>query len=422
MELTHAANTTSNSTSNATMVQLSSDPDFHFELLRDLSAASYGGGDIAEVLVAAQNIEPGNFESYYAAFNTLANQVHTAAKAIDILKNPSAASDAFFRASTYFRSADFFLHGNASDPRIDSLWAEQIDAFDSAIALLPVPGQRVTIKAQTFDIPALWFKASASTEPRPTVIIGGGYDGGQEELYHQMGVAALARGWNVITYEGPGQASPRRYQDLGFILEWEKVVTPVVDYLHTLPEVDTSAIALVGLSFGGLLAPRVSAFEPRLVATLALDGLYEFGPLFLQKFPAALTTVFQTGNASAFDSAVDAYREKAAAANTATQFRWFVDQGTWAFDTQSPFDWMTQLQNYTLDGVVDKIPGPIFVADSASDTFFTGQGAVLASKLGNKSTYHKFDLATGVGHAGVGGYHTQNQVAYDWLQGILNKA
>ncbi|KAK5266248.1 hypothetical protein LTR96_008643 [Exophiala xenobiotica] len=366
------------------MVQLSSDPDFHFELLRDLSAASYGGGDIAEVLVAAQSIEPGNFESYYAAFNTLANQVHTAAKAIDILKNPSAASDAFFRASTYFRSADFFLHGNASDPRIDSLWAEQIDAFDSAIALLPVPGQRVTIKAQTFDIPALWFKASASTEPRPTVIIGGGYDGGQEELYHQMGVAALARGWNVITYEGPGQASPRRYQDLGFILEWEKVVTPVVDYLHTLPEVDTSAIAL--------------------------------------KFPAALTTVFQTGNASAFDSAVDAYREKAAAANTATQFRWFVDQGTWAFDTQSPFDWMTQLQNYTLDGVVDKIPGPIFVADSASDTFFTGQGAVLASKLGNKSTYYEFDLATGVGHAGVGGYHTQNQVAYDWLQGILNKA
>jgi pimeloyl-ACP methyl ester carboxylesterase len=404
------------------MVQLSPDPDFHFEILRDLSAASYSGGDIAEVLTAANRIVPGNFGSYSNAFNILANQVYATANAIDILKNPSAASDAFFRASTYFRSADFFLHGNASDPRIYSFWAQQIDAFDSAIALLPVPGKRVTIGAENFSIPTIYFKAAGPTTPRPTVIIGGGYDGGQEETYHQMGIAALARGWNVILYEGPGQASPRRYQNLGFILEYEKVVTPIVDHLFTLPEVDTSAIALVGLSFGGLLAPRVSAFEPRLVATLALDGLHKFGPLFLEAFPPPLAAIFKTGNATNFDNAVNAARLNAAASNNGTQFRWFVDQGTWAFDTASPFDWMMQLQRYTLDtdGVIDKIPGPIFVADSATDTFFTGQGALLASKLGNKSTYYEFDVASGVGHAGVGGYHMQNQVAYDWLQTILD--
>jgi dienelactone hydrolase len=209
---------------------------------------------------------------------------------------------------------------------------------------------------------------------------------------------------------------------LGFILEYEKVVTPIVDHLFTLPEVDTSAIALVGLSFGGLLAPRVSAFEPRLVATLALDGLHKFGPLFLEAFPPPLAAIFKTGNATNFDNAVNAARLNAAASNNGTQFRWFVDQGTWAFDTASPFDWMMQLQRYTLDtdGVIDKIPGPIFVADSATDTFFTGQGALLASKLGNKSTYYEFDVASGVGHAGVGGYHMQNQVAYDWLQTILD--
>jgi hypothetical protein len=81
---------------------------------------------------------------------------------------------------------------------------------------------------------------------------------------------------------------------------------------------------------------------------------------------------------------------------------------------------MTQLQRYTLDGIVDKIPGPIFVADSATDNFFTGEGAVLASKLGNRSTYYEFDAATGVGHAGIGGYRMQNQVVYDWFQGVLD--
>jgi dienelactone hydrolase len=399
------------------MVQLSPDSDFHFEIIRDLSAAVFGGGDISEVLTAAYQIVPGDFESYSSAFNTLANIVYSAAQKIDARKLPTSARDTFFRASTYFRSADFFLHGNWSDPRIISLWVQQIDAFDLAMALLPVTGKRVTIKADGFKIDAIYFKAVASSKPRPTIIIGGGYDGGQEETYHQMAFSALERGWNAVIYEGPGQASPRRYQNIGFILEWEKVVTPIVDYLHTLDDVDTSAIALVGLSFGGLLAPRASAFEPRIRATLALDGLYEFGPLPLQAFPKPLIIIFNTGNQSAFDEGVNAYRASPAAG---TQFRWIVDQGTWAFNTLSPFDWMTQLQRYTLEGITDQIPGPIFVADSATDTFTKGQGAILAAKLGNRSTYHEFDAASGVGHAGVGGYVMQNQVAYDWFQGILD--
>ena len=401
------------------MVQLSADSDFHFEILRDLAAASYGSADVGEVLTAAYDTAPGNFESFYSSFNILANSVYTAAQKIDARIFPVSARDTFFRASTYFRSADFYLHGNQSDLRIDSLWAQQTAAFDSANALLPIPGKRVNITtASGFYVPAIWYKAAGPEKRRPTVIVGGGYDGGQEELYAQMGVNALERGWNVLTYEGPGQASVVRYQHLGFIVEWEKVVVPVVDYLHTLPEVDTSAIALVGLSFGGLLAPRASAFEPRLAATLALDGLHDFGPLFLQHFPTALTKIFNSGNKTAFDNAVDTFRVSTKAS---TQFRWFVDQGTWAFATTSPFDWMTQLQAYTLDGITDNIPGPIFVADSALDTFFTGQGAVLASKLGNRSTYYEFDVASGVGHAGVGGYRMQNQVALDWLQDILGK-
>jgi len=230
----------SSTTANATMVQLNPDSDFHFEILRDLSAAVFGGGDISEVLTAAYQIVPGDFESYSSAFDTLANN---------------------------------------------------------------------------------------------------------------------------------------------------------------------------------LLAPRASAFEPRIRAALALDGLYEFGPLLLQAFPKPLITIFNTGNQTAFNDEINAYRASPAAG---TQFRWIVDQGTWAFNTLSPFDWMAQLQRYTLEGITDQIPGPIFVADSATDTFTKGQGAILAAKLGKCSTYYKFDAASGIGHAGVGGYVMQNQVAYDWFQGILD--
>jgi hypothetical protein len=79
------------------MIQLSPDSDMHFELLRDISAGIYGGGDVGEILTAAYQIQPGNFESYYSAFNKLANSVYTIAKNINSKTHPVSASDAFFR-------------------------------------------------------------------------------------------------------------------------------------------------------------------------------------------------------------------------------------------------------------------------------------------------------------------------------------
>lgn len=162
------------------MLKLSSDADFHFEILRVLSVAPYQGADIGEVLVAANQIVPGDFESFYAAFNDLANIVHDYAKAIDSEKYPVSARNALFREATYYRSADFFLHGNWSDPRIDSLWEKQLTAFDSAIALLPTPGERITLQGDGFEIPAIFF-GNGLPGPRPTLLMCNGYDGSQEE-------------------------------------------------------------------------------------------------------------------------------------------------------------------------------------------------------------------------------------------------
>lgn len=400
------------------MLQLSTDGSFHFEILRDLAATPYGGADIGEVLLAAAKIDAGNFESFSSTFDVLANRVYSTAKSIDSSRFPVSAREAFFRAATYFRSADFYLHGNWSDPRINSLWTLQETAYHNAISLLASPPIRVNITGDDFYIPAIFYTPDNCTTPKPTIIIGNGFDGSQEELYHQIGKAALDRGYNVITYDGPGQPGPRRWQTIGFILEWEKVVTPVVDYLFTLPEVDTSAIALIGLSFGGFLAPRAAAFEHRLAAVMAIDGIDDFGGEILGKFGDEFTALVKNGNKTAVNAIV---ASTLASPTATTETKWFLGQGIWSFMAESPYDFLKYAAEFSLGNLTDLIPGPIFVADSEDDGFFAGAGKVLADKLGNRSTYHLFKSDDGAGeHCALGAMVLQNEVVFDWFQNILD--
>ncbi|KAL7628042.1 hypothetical protein AAE478_002238 [Parahypoxylon ruwenzoriense] len=399
------------------MYQLSSDEHFHFEILRVLSLAPYQGADIGETLVAANQITPGDFESYYAAFNSLADQVHGAAEAIDSTWYPVSARNALFRESTYYRSADFFLHGNWSDPRIDSLWSQQLAAFDSAIALLPTPGERVVLQAKGFEIPAIFF-GSGLPGPRATLLLCNGYDGSQEEMYHAIGEAALQRGMNVITFEGPGQPAVRRRQGIGFIAEWEEVVSPVVDYALSRREVDAGKIGLWGHSFGGYLAPRAAAFDHRLAAVVAFDGLYSFGQAVFEQFGPDLTALFRTGNEAAFNDVVSPLLAEPA---TPTTVRWAIQQGLWSFNVETRFQWAKEVEKYTLDGVVENIKTPVFVGDTQNDLFFAGQAKLLAEKLGDRATYRLFETVEGAGeHCSLGASVLGAQVVLDWFQGVVS--
>jgi len=153
------------------MLPLSSDPTFHFEILRVLGAARSAGADIAEVLTAGAVLTPGDFESCCQAFYQLAERVKSSIRTNDASRYPGSVRDTMFRAATYYRAADFYLHGEGADPRIDSLQTEQRACFDAAISLLPIPGQRVDIQTDGFVVSAILYRASRDGVARPTQLI-----------------------------------------------------------------------------------------------------------------------------------------------------------------------------------------------------------------------------------------------------------
>ena len=98
------------------------------------------------------------------------------------------------------------------------------------------------------------------------MIMHSGFDGSAEEMHVFGARAAVERGYNALVFDGPGQFGPLHREGLTFRPDWEKVVTPVFDFALTLPAVDAKRIALMGVSLGGVLAPRAAAFEKRIAA------------------------------------------------------------------------------------------------------------------------------------------------------------
>jgi alpha-beta hydrolase superfamily lysophospholipase len=175
---------------------------------------------------------------------------------------------AHLRASEYHRQSYYFLRGDLDDARLQQGYAAQVAAFRWGVSLLAHPAEAVQIPYRDTHLGGYLFRPDDSGERRPTIVIPAGYDSTAESLF---GVPdAIERGFNVLTYEGPGQGGVLYRQRLYFSPDTESVVTPVVDWLVGRPEVGPAQIVLIGRSFGGYIAARAAAFEHR-IAAMVLD-------------------------------------------------------------------------------------------------------------------------------------------------------
>ena len=390
------------------MKPLSTNETFHYEILRVLGTSRSFGADVGEVLEVADKIIPGDFESWYQEFNKLARHVHAG---VSNTRHPVSARNTLFRASNYYRAADFFLHGNPDDPRINEMWTQQTACFDLAISLLDIPAERIELNNGEFTIPAILYRASKTGEPRPTILMCNGYDGSQEEMLHVFGFGALERGFNVITFEGPGQPGVVRNQQLGFINEWEKVVSPLIDYCESHSAIDSGKITLIGYSFGGFLVPRAAAFEHRLSAVVCVDGVFDIFSTFTRTLPPALMQLLNDGNKKAFDEIIKKAMQES------TSLRWGVEQGCWSFHTDSPYELMTMTRPMSIKGIAKNIQCPVLVCEAEQDHFFFGQPQLLADALGNKATYIKLTKKDSAQeHCHVGATDFITTVVMDWLE------
>ncbi|MBV9960257.1 MAG: alpha/beta fold hydrolase, partial [Acidobacteria bacterium] len=113
----------------------------------------------------------------------------------------------------------------------------------------------------------------------PCVVLIGGLDSAKEVELHYFAEGFLKRGLSVFYFDGPGQGES--VGQLNLDAHFEEAVTVVLDFLSDHVKVD--GFGLFGVSFGGYLACRSAAAEPRVKACVSLGGFFD--SRILQRLP-----------------------------------------------------------------------------------------------------------------------------------------
>jgi len=395
------------------------DAEFWFETVRMFGADEYGGASFGEVLATSARIKAGDYDSWYDAWNGIADRVSAEGAAQLAKGHAVSARDSFLRASNYYRSSEFFLHATPKDPRVTRAYARSVECYKASARLFDPPIEAVEIPYEGTTLPGYLHRVDHSDRPRPLLILHTGFDGSAEEMHWSGARAAVERGYHVLVFDGPGQYGPIHRQGLTFRPDWENVVTPVVDFALRQRGVDARRIALMGASMGGELAPRAAAFEPRLAALIANDGLYDYSAPYLMAVPeaqrAAFLAMIQAPEAPMLDHILASMMTSSPVA------KWSFIQGMYSFGAASPRAYLKAALAYNLrDGVAEKIRCPTLVCDAEDDLFFKGQPQQLYDHLTSPKTLMSFSGADGAGaHCEVGAARLAFGRIYDWLDETL---
>ncbi|MFF9155378.1 alpha/beta hydrolase family protein [Streptomyces sp. NPDC014846] len=391
---------------------------FWYETLRSMSHIAYGGADFGEVVSTGERIVEGDYDSWYVEWLATADRVSGEAEKALAAGHRVSARDGFLRASNYYRSAEFFLHGQPCDPRHDHAYDRSVACFRAAAALFTPVIEPVEIPYEDTTLPGYLYRVDDSGTPRPTLIMHNGFDGTAEELHFFGAMAGVERGYNVLAFDGPGMPGPRHHEGLVFRPDWENVITPVVDFTETLPEVDDSRVALLGLSMGGILAPRAAAFEHRLAALIAVDGLYDLGQTSVRNIPGTreeAERLLRAQDAPELDAALEQIMTRDPIA------RWAINHGMYVMGVDTPRAFNASYLDYTLQGgTAERIQCPTLVCDAEEDMFFKGQPEQLYGHLTCPRTLMTFTAEEGAGaHCHPGAMRLSIARIYDWLDDTL---
>jgi pimeloyl-ACP methyl ester carboxylesterase len=387
-------------------------PTFEMIFLTSLGRAYHSGGDVGKVLYLTRQVEDGNYESAFAAFKQAGDEARALAEESAAAGHRESARQAYLWAQNFYDSSTYFIDQSNDPSRFLPRWELLYDCWLKSLPFFESPIEPVKIPYEGTELHGFYMRGKSTAKKRKLLILVNGSDGSLLDMWLWGGVGAVARGYDCLTFDGPGQGYALWKQKLYFRPDWEKVITPVVDYALSREEVDPKRIALQGISQGGYWVPRALAFEKRIAAGIADPGVVDVATSWMNSIPKPLQGLLQAGRKQEFDS----YLEKGSSPSD----RAYLNFRMRPFGFTSAYDTFHAVQEYNLRGIADKITCPLLITAPANEAYWPGQSQELYDLLKGPKKLEPFSEASGGDlHCEVKGTGVRDLRVFNWLDETL---
>lgn len=387
-------------------------PTFQMIFLTALGRAYHSAGNVGKVLHLASQVQDGDFESAFLAFKLAGDEARMLARESLGQGHKESARQAYMWAQNYYDSATYFADGSKDPSRLLPTWELLYDCWLKAVPLFDPAIEPVEIPYENTKLRGFYFKGKGSSSKRPVLILVNGSDGSLLDMWLWGGAGAVARGYDCLTFDGPGQGYALWKQNLYFRHDWEKVITPVVDYLLTRAEVDPSRIAIQGISQGGYWVPRAVAFEKRIAAAIADPGVVDVSTSWDANLPKPMLELLNTGRKAEFDGYM--LKAQTPADKAILNFRMR------PYGMASYYDAFTAARKYNLKEVAHRIQCPMLITDPANEAYWPGQPRQLFDLLTCPKKLVTFSASDGADlHCEPGGTGLRDLRVFNWLDETL---
>jgi hypothetical protein len=386
---------------------------FEFVLLASLGRAYYQGGNVGKVLYVIRQIEDGNFESAYQALVAAGHEARALAEDSASGGHVESARQAYLWAQNFYDSAIYFADGSGDSARVTTAWQMMDDCWLKSIVLFHPPIEQVSVPYEGISLRGFYFRGKSAKERRPLLILNNGSDGSALDMWMLGAAGAVARGYDCLTFDGPGQGYALWKQGLHFRPDWEHVITPVVDFALSREGVDPKRIAIQGISQGGFWVPRAVAFEKRIKAAIADPGVVDVSTSWTTSLPPPMIELLKAGRKDEFDGYMAKTLDPATKNSLVFRMR--------PYGVTSYYEAFKAAMNYNLTDVIRKIECPMLITEPANEAFWPGQSRRLHDLLTCPKTLVPFSASDGADlHCEPAGYGIRDLRVFNWLDKTLS--
>jgi hypothetical protein len=387
-------------------------PTFEMIFLTSLGRAYHSGGNVGKVLYLTRQVEDGDFEGAYLAFKQAGDEARALAEESASHGHRESARQAYLWAQNFYDSSTYFVDGSKDATRFLPTWELLYDCWLKSLPFFDPPIEPVSIPYEQTQLHGFFFRGKSTARQRPLLILVNGSDGSLLDMWLWGGAGALARGYDCLTFDGPGQGYALWKDKLYFRPDWEKVISPVIEYALSRSEVDPKRIAIQGISQGGYWVPRAVAFEKRIAAAIADPGVVDVSTSWTVNLPKPLRELLKSGRKTEFDSYLGKSLNPATKSNLTFRMR--------PFGFTSYYDTYKAVLEYNLEGIASQIGCPLLITEPVNESYWPGQSRRLYDLVTSPKELVHFSESDGADlHCEPKGTGLRDLRVFDWLDDTL---